>query len=159
MNETINILCYQTTNRGNLNIYAPQALEDMTALSRVINPSSQLVTEETLSLFFKRGGILAFACDGDRMVGCASIVYVSRTNGTSAQLENVSVLPTHNGYGISKKLIGMLIVDVRMMGYAKEIDLTCKPSRKAANHVYEKLGFKLRETNVRRLLIADTLRP
>lgn len=147
------------TNRGNLNVYAPNALEDMTSLARVINSQSEEVTDDKLALFFKRGGILAVACEGSRIVGSAAIVYVLRPNGTSAQLENVSVLSSYGGYGISKKLIGMLIVDVRMMGYAREIDLTCKPSRKAANHVYETLGFKLRETNVRRLRIADTLRP
>jgi ribosomal protein S18 acetylase RimI-like enzyme len=33
---------------------------------------------------------------------------------------------------------------------ARSVDLTSRPSRQAANHVYQKLGFKRRDTNIYR---------
>ena len=33
---------------------------------------------------------------------------------------------------------------------AKTIDLTSRPSREAANRLYQRLGFEMRETNVYR---------
>jgi len=36
---------------------------------------------------------------------------------------------------------------------AKSVDLTSRPSREAANKLYQKLGFTARETNVYRLTV------
>ena len=38
---------------------------------------------------------------------------------------------------------------------ASEVDLTSRPSRKAANALYQKIGFVQRETNVYRFEIED----
>jgi ribosomal protein S18 acetylase RimI-like enzyme len=38
---------------------------------------------------------------------------------------------------------------------ARTVDLTSRAGREAANRLYQKLGFELRETNVYRLSIAD----
>lgn len=36
---------------------------------------------------------------------------------------------------------------------AKTVDLTSRPSREAANRLYRKTGFELRETNVYRIAL------
>jgi ribosomal protein S18 acetylase RimI-like enzyme len=33
------------------------------------------------------------------------------------------------------------------------VDLTSRPSREAANHLYQKLGFEIRNTNVYRIML------
>jgi len=40
---------------------------------------------------------------------------------------------------------------------ARTVDLTSRPSRAAANRLYERLGFRLRDSQVYRLAEPDTL--
>ena len=54
------------------------------------------------------------------------------------------------GRGYAKSLLGHLITEARRMG-ATSVNLTSKPERLAANHLYQSLGFKPRQTNVYRL--------
>ena len=42
------------------------------------------------------------------------------------------------------------LVSLRGRRGAKTVDLTSRPSREAANRLYQRLGFKQRETNVYR---------
>ena len=43
-----------------------------------------------------------------------------------------------------------MVERARQLG-AKTVDLTSRPSREAANHLYRKAGFEVRDTNVYRL--------
>jgi ribosomal protein S18 acetylase RimI-like enzyme len=43
-----------------------------------------------------------------------------------------------------------MVAKARALGCAT-VDLTSRPSREAANHLYQRAGFELRETNVYRL--------
>ena len=54
-----------------------------------------------------------------------------------------------NGQGICSALTQAMLEYARSLGCAT-VDLTSRPSREAANHMYKKLGFTLRETNVYR---------
>ena len=56
------------------------------------------------------------------------------------------------GKGIGEKLTQFAIDYAVEQGFA-EIDLTSNPTRVAANKLYQKLGFVLRETNIYRLNI------
>jgi ribosomal protein S18 acetylase RimI-like enzyme len=42
-----------------------------------------------------------------------------------------------------------MIAHARALG-CKTIELTSRPTREAANHLYRKLGFEIRDTNVYR---------
>jgi ribosomal protein S18 acetylase RimI-like enzyme len=54
-----------------------------------------------------------------------------------------------NGQGIGRRLTEAMIDRARDLGCAT-VDLTSRPSREAANHLYKKVGFTERETNVYR---------
>ncbi|MEK7060924.1 MAG: GNAT family N-acetyltransferase, partial [Patescibacteria group bacterium] len=56
----------------------------------------------------------------------------------------------YRGKGIGTKLITAAINQARKEG-VKHIDFTSRPQRVAANRLYQRLGFKKRETNVYRL--------
>jgi ribosomal protein S18 acetylase RimI-like enzyme len=51
--------------------------------------------------------------------------------------------------GVGAALTKAMIDRARSLG-CKTIELTSRPTREAANHLYRKLGFEVRETNVYR---------
>jgi len=56
------------------------------------------------------------------------------------------------GQGIGEALSQEAIKIAEEAG-ARTVDLTSRPSREAAGRLYEKVGFKLRETRVYRYLV------
>ena len=66
-----------------------------------------------------------------------------------AWIEDVIVDEASNGQGIGTALTAAMIERARALGCAT-VDLTSRPSREAANHLYKKVGFELRDTNVYR---------
>jgi ribosomal protein S18 acetylase RimI-like enzyme len=54
-----------------------------------------------------------------------------------------------NGRGIGTALTRAMVDHARDAG-CKTVDLTSRPKREAANHMYRKLGFVERDTNVYR---------
>ena len=63
-----------------------------------------------------------------------------------AWVEDVIVDGSVNGQGIGRRLTEAMIDRARQLGCAT-VDLTSRPSREAANHLYKKVGFVERETN------------
>ena len=92
------------------------------------------------------------ACDGERIIGTASIGIIEMPMGKKAIIEDVVVLDAYRGQGIGKELTLKLIEVAKKEGVLY-IDLTSNPSREAANALYQKLGFDKRETNVYRLTL------
>ena len=134
-------------------LFAPQFLADLTALARNINPDSAPVTEETMRRFLIRNGYLACCWNDDnKVVGMATSILLYKLTGYSARIEHVSVLPVYEGQGIARKLVTLLVEECRLLK-VRRIELTCEPKRVVANNLYESLGFKLRETNSRRLTL------
>ena len=72
--------------------------------------------------------------------------------GVRAWIEDVVVDTEARGMGIGQALNEYAIQIAEQAG-AKTIDLTSRPSREAANRLYQRLGFVARETNVYRYTI------
>ncbi len=148
MNISFHLIHYES----DLNIFAPASyLEDINRLLLVINPKSKPATAESLHGFFVGRGILAFACEGGRLVGMATICTLPKVNGYGYRVEHVGVLPSHEGNGIGRKLCELVISTANIFSM-HPLDMTSSPKRERANRLYESLGFALRETNSRRLL-------
>ncbi|SRR6266568_1076691 len=69
---------------------------------------------------------------------------------TKAYIDDVFIDEKFRGLGIATKLMQKAVILAREK-HASYIDCTAKPSRVAGNSLYEKLGFKKRDTNVYRL--------
>ncbi|KAG1047655.1 hypothetical protein G6F43_009909 [Rhizopus delemar] len=93
--------------------------------------------------------IILAAFINDILVGTASCVYSYCVTGTRVHVEDVVVDAGYRGKGIGSELIHHAIKRAKMLD-AKTIDLTSRPDREAANRLYKKLGFILRDTNVYR---------
>lgn len=90
------------------------------------------------------------AHDGDRVVGMLTLVVFPIPTGIRAWIEDVVVDGNSRGQGIGIALTNEAIRIGRELG-ARSIDLTSRPARVAANRLYEKLGFELRDSKVYRL--------
>lgn len=91
--------------------------------------------------------------DEDRaIVGTLTVALFRIPTGLRAWIEDVIVDEQAAGAGIGQLLTTAAINRARQSG-ARTLDLTSAPRREAANHIYEKLGFERRETNVYRLTL------
>jgi ribosomal protein S18 acetylase RimI-like enzyme len=87
--------------------------------------------------------------DEGTIVGVSTLAVFRIPTALRAWIEDVIVDSSVNGQGIGTSLTQAMLDRARELG-CKTVDLTSRPSREAANHVYRKLGFELRETNVYR---------
>jgi len=95
---------------------------------------------------------LYFAQEVDVVLGMLSLVVFSIPTGTKAWVEDVVVAQVARGKGVGMALMNHALAVAKDAG-AKSVDLTSRPSREAANKLYQKLGFTARETNVYRLTV------
>ena len=83
------------------------------------------------------------------VVGMLTLVTYQIPTGLRAVVEDVVVDESARGSGAGAALVAASLLEARRMG-AREVDLTSRPSRQAANRLYARMGFELRETNVYR---------
>ena len=87
--------------------------------------------------------------DAGRIVGVATLATFPLPSSTRAWVEDVIVDEASTNQGIGRLLVDAMVARARQLG-AKTVDLTSRPSREAANHLYSKAGFEVRDTNVYR---------
>ena len=96
--------------------------------------------------------VLFVAKHDDVIVGTLTLVVFAIPSGQRAWIEDVIVDGDVRGLGIGAALTKAAIEEGRRRG-VRTIDLTSRPSREAANALYQKLGFEIRDTNVYRFFI------
>jgi ribosomal protein S18 acetylase RimI-like enzyme len=93
--------------------------------------------------------ILLVALEDDAIVGSLTLVVFGIPTGMRAWIEDVVVDESARGKGVGATLNGVALARAAAEG-ARTVDLTSRPSREAANRLYQRLGFVERETNVYR---------
>lgn len=86
---------------------------------------------------------------GGRIVGSLTLATFRIPTGMRAWIEDVVVDAEARGHGVGEALNKAAIEEARRRG-AVTVDLTSRPSREAANRLYQRLGFVARDTNVYR---------
>lgn len=81
--------------------------------------------------------------------GTATLSFQELLTGTKAWVEDVVVDETARGRGYARQLLQHLAEEATKLG-AKSLNLTSRPSRIAANKLYQSEGYEIRETNVYR---------
>ncbi len=92
--------------------------------------------------------LMARADDGT-VVGLLTLVLFRIPTGVRAWIEDVVVDESARGRGVGAAL-GQEALTRAVAAGARTVDLTSRPSREAANRLYARIGFTLRETNVYR---------
>jgi ribosomal protein S18 acetylase RimI-like enzyme len=93
--------------------------------------------------------VLLVARLGDLIVGSLTLVQFVIPTARRAWIEDVVVDESARGRGVGEALNRAALARALADG-ARTVDLTSRPSREAANRLYQRLGFQARDTNVYR---------
>jgi ribosomal protein S18 acetylase RimI-like enzyme len=95
---------------------------------------------------------LLVARDGGAIVGILTLAVFRIPTGVRAWIEDVVVDADARGRGIGEALTREALRMAAAKG-ARTVELTSRPSREAANRLYQRLGFERRDTNVYRYAV------
>ena len=91
--------------------------------------------------------VLFVARHESTIVGSLTLALYRIPTGLKAWIEDVVVDGDARGQGVGDALNRAAIDEARRRG-AKHVSLTSRPSREAANRLYQRLGFERYDTNV-----------
>ncbi|AZR00765.1 GNAT family N-acetyltransferase [Trueperella pyogenes] len=106
-----------------------------------IEQIEQLIAQQAIDLLLYK--------DEDEIQGMLTLVTFAIPTGVRAWIEDVVVDDAARGKGAGRALVEAAC-DLATKRGAKTVDLTSRPSREAANRLYQRCGFEARQTNVYR---------
>lgn len=132
--------------------YSPEVEQMMTDLIPQLSSSAQALTEKQVRNLIAQPNVYLFGyrdeTDG-KLKGMLSLATFEIPTGVRAWIEDVVVDGNTRGRGAGQELVETAVTHAKNIG-ARTVDLTSRPSREAANRLYQRCGFELRETNVYR---------
>ncbi len=109
-----------------------------------------LIEDEIVDIARSPSTVLLVARDArGAIVGSLTLVLFRAPTGPRAWIEDVVVDSTLRGGGVGSADVNEALARATAAG-ARTLDLTSRPSREDANHMYLRLGFTRRETHVYR---------
>ena len=115
-------------------------------LSRSSPPPGRAVLERIVA---DGGTTLFVARSDDAIVGMLTLATFQIPTGVRAIIEDVVVDSEARGAGVAAALVQAALDRSGELG-ARTVDLTSRPDREAANRLYLRMGFDVRQTNVYR---------
>jgi ribosomal protein S18 acetylase RimI-like enzyme len=139
-----------------ITVMSQGVLDAFTRLMPQLSSSAAIPTWDELDdLIRSRASILLAVADPDqpdKIVGSLTLAVFRLPTGVRSWIEDVVVDESMRGHGIGEALVRAAVVRAKAEG-AKTVDLTSRPSREAANRLYQRCGFEKRETNIYRFNI------
>ena len=111
--------------------------------------SSPITMAELQEIVGDSATVVLVARDGGVIVGLLTLAMFRIPTGMRAWIEDVVVDGRARGKGVGEALNRAALATARQRG-AKTVDLASRPSREAANRLYQRIGFVRRDTNVYR---------
>ncbi len=128
----------------------PDLVEAMGALLPQLSSSAPALGAAEVSEIVESPATTLFvARDGERVVGSLTLAVFRLPTGLRAWIEDVVVDQAARGQGVGEALNRAAVAEASRLG-CRTVDLTSRPSREAANRLYQRLGFERRETNLYR---------
>ena len=132
---------------------SPALVEAFARLIPQLSSSSPPPGVDDLREMVSASGTTVFVARSDgEIVGTLTLVVFRIPTGARAWIEDVVVDKAAEGQGVGKALTRAALARAAELG-VRSVELTSRPSRLAANHMYKRLGFEQRETNVYRRAI------
>lgn len=127
-----------------------------TALARLLpqlNPRLPVPTMQRLQQIIDDPAVtLLVAKEGDEIVGTSTVIVYSTPFWIKARLDEVVVDESARGKGVGEALVQACLEIGRQRGAeVAELQSGRGPERAAAHGLYERMGFKIRETDVFRI--------
>jgi ribosomal protein S18 acetylase RimI-like enzyme len=133
----------------------PDLAEAFVRLTPQLSSSSPPPTEAQLREIVEQPGTTMFLARDDdtgEIVGTLTLVTFPIPTGRRAWIEDVIVDKAASGQQLGERLSRAALDKARELG-CRTVELTSRPSREAANHIYKKIGFEIRDTNVYRFTL------
>jgi ribosomal protein S18 acetylase RimI-like enzyme len=128
----------------------PSVADSIAALVRQLSSSAKAPARDVLETMVNAPGTAMLAArQSGNLVGMLTLITFAIPTGVRAIIEDVVVDERHRGQGIAEALTKEALVLADAAG-ARTVDLTSRPSREAANRLYQRLGFQKRDSNVYR---------
>ena len=105
--------------------------------------------EELAEIVASPDSVLFVARVDGAIVGSLTLAFYRIPTGLKSWIEDVVVDASAARQGIGEALNRAALDEARRRG-AKDVSLTSRPSREAANRLYQRIGFDRRETNLYR---------
>ncbi|MFC0081334.1 GNAT family N-acetyltransferase [Aciditerrimonas ferrireducens] len=132
----------------------PELLKALQRLLPQLSASAPPLTEDRLRTLLAHPGVHLFVARvGDQVRGTLTLTALPLASGLRATIEDVVVDEEARGQGLGRALTEAALTKAAALG-ARTVDLTSRPSREAANRLYQRLGFQQRQTNVYRFDLA-----
>ena len=133
---------------------ATQATEELlVACHRLIQQLSSsakpMTNDELAEIIESDSTSMLVARVDNQIVGLLTLAVFRIPTAVRAWIEDVVVDSSARGHGVGEALNIAAIAEAKRRG-AKTVDLTSRPSREAANRLYQRIGFVARDTNVYR---------
>ena len=126
----------------------PGYLASINNLLSQLSDSVHTITEEELNSLLSSSQSHLYVLESDgQFIGMTTLCLYQCPTGWKAWIEDVVVDQNYRGKGYGKVMIEKVIELCRNKGNVT-LMLTSRPSRVAANQLYQSLGFETRETNV-----------
>lgn len=129
----------------------PELVEAFARLIPQLSSSNPPPTEAELAELVGSPATTLFVARGQEgsIAGTLTLCTFRIPTGIRAWIEDVVVDDAVRGQGVGKALTLAALDEAQRTG-ARTVDLTSRPSREAANRLYQGLGFTRRDTNVYR---------
>ena len=135
----------------------PALIKAFVKLTPQLSSSNPPPSPEVLAEIVEAGSTILFAAvHEDQIVGALTLATYRIPTGLRAHIEDVVVDGDARGMGVGRALSEAAIEAARAQG-CTTVDLTSRPSREAANRLYQRIGFEKRDTNVYRFKLEQVL--
>ena len=138
------ILRYERLSPGDI---SPADVEDVNILLFQLATSPRPIDLKRAREIAERSLWIVVRDEEGRIKGMNTLTVSHIPTGRIGHLDDVVVHEELRGRQVGRELVRQLLACARKDAVVDRIELTCKPSRQAANHLYPLLGFERQETN------------
>jgi GNAT superfamily N-acetyltransferase len=131
----------------------PEVYAALERLLPQLNPQLPVPSLERLRAIIADPAVtLLLARDGEQIVGTTTVIVYTTPFWIKARLDEVVVDESARGKGVGAALVQASLDLAREKG-VEVVELQSGVHREEANRLYPRMGFKLRETNVYRIVL------
>lgn len=127
-----------------------KALDDLNELMRQLRKEQAKKQDGTLSelqdIVDAKNVWMVVVMEDGRIIGVGTLYVLQKIGKRIGHVEDVVVHSDYRGKGLGVKIM-QKIIELGKEQNVTTLNLTSRPGRGAANKLYQKVGFKLKETN------------
>ncbi len=122
-------------------------LRDVSSLNAQLSSSGKGIEAIHLKSALKdRNVYLLGLHDGERVIGMVTVTVIRAISGSKGYIDDVVVDGAYRGNGLGRTLMSGALSLAKKLRLHK-VEFTSKRSRIAANALYQKMGFELKDSN------------